>query len=143
MSTGAENSQIEHRFSSLFLGFEPGHESLLISPDSVVLEIPGFAVGMTLFERGPVEIGRIVGGNVSIAGHELFVGFILRRGGRADGMAEDATAGDVNEVYELAANNEGENLISDLSRQLQQWGRGCVALNALIVVSLRPFCSVG
>ena len=79
---------------------------------------------MTLFKCGAVEVGRIVGGNVSVAGHELFMGFILGRGGRADGMAEDAmavdvTAVDANEVYELAANNKGENLFSDLSRKLQ------------------------
>ena len=78
-------------------------------------------MGMTLFEYGAVEVGRIVGGNVSVAGHELFMGFILGRGGRADGMAEatTATAMNVDEVYEFATKNEGENLVSDLSRKLQ------------------------
>ena len=98
---------------------------------------------MTLIRCGAVEVGRIVGGNVSVAGHELFMGFILGRGGRADGMAKDATAADVNEVYQFAANNEGENLLSDLGRKFQQRGGGGVALDALIIVSLRPFCSVG
>ena len=106
---------------ALFLGFEPGQESLLIGPDSVVLEVPGFAVGVTAFEYGAVEVGGIVGGDVSVARHELFVGFMLGKGGRADGMAEaaTATATNVNEVYQFAAKNEGENLISEFRRKFQ------------------------
>ena len=119
LSTGAEDSQIEHRFPSLFLGFESGQESLLNGPELNVLKFPRFAVGVTLFECGAVEVGRVVGGNVSVADHELFVGFILGRRGRADGMAEGATVVEVMEVYELVTDNEGENLLSDLSRKLQ------------------------
>ena len=72
---------------------------------------------MMLCECGAVEVGRIVGGNVSVAGHELFMGFIHGRGGRADGIPE-ATAANFVEVNELAANNKGENLLSDLRRKL-------------------------
>ena len=46
---------------------------------------------VTLFERNAMKLGRMVGGDASVAGHEFLVGFILGGGSRADGVPEFAT----------------------------------------------------
>lgn len=74
---------------------------------------------VTLFKCNAIIFGRIVGGDASVAGQEFFVGFILGGGGRADGMAELSTYREVQKVYEPMADNEGEDLLSDLTRKLQ------------------------
>lgn len=73
---------------------------------------------MTVFERKATVFGKAVGEGTSVAGHESIVSFILGGGGRADAMAEDSTCGDVHKMYELMADDEGEDLLSDLTREL-------------------------
>ena len=36
-------------------------------------------------------------------------------------------------MYELMADNEAENLFSDLTRKLQEWGCGCITLDAMTI----------
>ena len=51
--------------------------------------------------------------------HESLVDFILGSCGCADSMAECAAFLDVEKMYELVADNEGEDLFPDLSRKAQ------------------------
>ena len=69
--------------------------SLLLIIESIILEVPEFAVNVTLFECNAMEIGKVSGGDASMAGHELLMGLIFGDSGRADGVAESLTCGKV------------------------------------------------
>ncbi len=85
--------------------------------EMLVFVDPRFAVDVTLFECNAVKYGRATGGSVAI--HEFLVSFILGGGGRADGVAEFLERREVQEMYELMSDDEREDLLSDLTRELQ------------------------
>ena len=63
----------------------------------------------------------------------MLVDFILGNGGRADGMIELFTCFEVQKMDELLADNEGEDLLSDLPGKLEKRGRRRIASDALII----------
>ena len=73
---------------------------------------------MTLSESGAI-FGRVNGADARVAGREFLVNFILRGGGRADAMEDSPRYREVKKMYESIANNEGEDLLSDLGWKLQ------------------------
>ncbi len=85
--------------------------------ESLVFVGPRFAVDVTLFECNAVKYGRVVGG--SVVTHKFLVSFILGGGSRADGVAEFSERREVQEMYEFMSDNEREDLLSDLARELQ------------------------
>ncbi len=60
---------------------------------------------MTLSESGAL-FGRVNGADASVTGGESLVNFILRGGGRADGMVESSMYREVEKMYESIAHNE-------------------------------------
>lgn len=74
---------------------------------------------MTIFECNAVPFRRVVGGGASAAGHEFLVGFFLGGDGLADVMADSSMCRIIRNMYELLADDEGEDLLSNLTRKLQ------------------------
>ena len=73
------------------------------------LERPRRAGSVTLVKAQAIIVIR----------HESLVDFVLGSGGGADSMAEYSTLLDVEKVYELIADNKGEDFFPDLSRKPQ------------------------
>lgn len=108
---------------------EFGQAYLLFVKISFVLHDPGLAVEVTRSKCNAREFGRVIGRDASLGGHEFLVGFILRGGGRADGVTESSTCREVPlfplfivpKMYQFMPNSEGEDLLYDFTRELQKW----------------------
>ena len=74
---------------------------------------------MTLPESEAKRSGQVVCGNGIVTRHEFLVDFILGSSGCADGMAKSARCLDIEKMYELIADNKGEDLLPDLSWKAQ------------------------
>ena len=77
------------------------------------------AVSVTRPERSATMLDRVVWAEVRITSHKLLVDFILGDSDCANGMPELCRVIDVHQMYELMADNEGEDHLPDLPRKLQ------------------------
>ena len=111
---------------------EFGQAYLLFVKTSFFLHDPGLAVEVTRSKCNARDFGRVIniGRDASLGGHESLVGFILRGGGRADGVTESSICREVPlfplfivpKMYQFMPDSEGEDLLSDFTRKLQKWG---------------------